>query len=140
MIRWIGAAIAVLLAMQRYPMPRTNPPVETEIPASDAVREVLRRSCYDCHSNETKWPWYAHVAPTKFFVVDHVEEGRRHMNFSTWNAFGAKKRAKRLREIMEEIDEAEMPLPSYLRLHADAKLSSKEKDLLRIWSEGPVAR
>jgi len=140
MIRWIGAAIATALAMQLYPMPRTNPPIETEIPAPDAVREVLNRSCYDCHSNETNWPWYAHVAPFKFFVVHHVEEARRHMNFTTWNAFSAKKRAKRLREIMEEIDEAEMPLPSYLRLHPDAKLSAKDKDLLRVWSEGLLAR
>jgi len=140
MIRWIGAAIAVVLAMQLYPMPRTNPPIETEAPAPDAVREILQRACYDCHSNETNWPWYAHVAPFKFFVVHHVEEGRRHMNFTTWNAFSAKKRAKRLREIMEEVDEAEMPLPSYLRLHPDAKLSAMDKELLRIWSEGRLAR
>ena len=140
MIRWIGAAIAVVLAMQLYPMPRTNPPIETEVPAPDAVREVLQRACYDCHSNETNWPWYAHVAPFKFFVVHHVEEGRRHMNFTTWNVFSAKKRAKRLREIMEEVNEAEMPLPSYLRLHPDAKLSAKDKELLRVWSEGPLAR
>jgi hypothetical protein len=62
------------------------------------------------------------------------------MNFSTWNNFGARKRDKRLREIMEEIDEAEMPLPSYLRLHPDAKLTAKDKELLRVWSEGPLAR
>jgi len=140
MIRWIGAAIAVVLALQFYPMPRTNPPIETEVTAPDAVREILQRSCYDCHSNETKWPWYAHVAPVKYFVVHHVEEGRRHMNFSTWNAFGAKKRAKRLREIPEQIDEAEMPLPSYLLLHPEAKLSEQDKELLRIWSEGSLAR
>jgi hypothetical protein len=140
MIRWVGAGIAVVLAMLLYPMPRTNPPVEEEIPAPGAVREILHRSCYDCHSNETRWPWYAHVPPFKFFVVHHVEEARRHMNFSTWNNFSAKKRAKRLREIMEEIDEAEMPLPSYLRLHPDANLGAKDKELLRIWSEGPLAR
>ena len=62
------------------------------------------------------------------------------MNFSTWNAFGAKKRAKRLREIPEQIDEAEMPLPSYLLLHPDAELSERDKELLRIWSEGSLAR
>jgi hypothetical protein len=140
MIRWVGAGIAIVLAMLLYPMPRTNPPVEEEIPAPDAVREVLRRSCYDCHSNETRWPWYAYVPPVKFFVVYDVDEGRRHMNFSTWNNFGAKKRDKRLREIMEEIDEAEMPLPSYLRLHPDAELSADDKELLRIWSEGSLAR
>jgi hypothetical protein len=126
--------------MLLYPMPRTNPPVEDEIPAPAGVREVLQRSCYDCHSNETRWPWYAHVPPIKFFVVHHVEEGRRHMNFSTWNHFSAKKRDKRLREIMEEIDEAEMPLPSYLRLHPDAKLGEQDKELLRVWSEGSLAR
>ena len=140
MIRWVGAAIAIVLAMLLYPMPLTNPPIEEEVLAPDAVRTVLERSCYDCHSNETRWPWYAHVPPIKFFVVHDVEEGRRHMNFSTWNKFGAKKRDKRLREIMEEVDEAEMPLPSYLRLHPDSKLSELDKELLRIWSEGPLAR
>jgi hypothetical protein len=133
-------AIAIVLGMLLYPMPRTNPPVETEVLAPDAVREILHRACYDCHSNETRWPWYAHVPPIKFFVVDHVEEGRRHMNFSTWNRFSAKKRDKRLREVMEEIDENKMPLPSYLRLHPDAELSEMDKELLRIWSEGPLAR
>jgi hypothetical protein len=140
MIRWIGAAIAVVAAMLLYPMPLTNPPIETEVLAPDAVREILHRSCYDCHSNETRWPWYAHVPPIKFFVVPHVDEGRRHMNFSTWNKFSRKKRDKRLREIMEEVDEAKMPLPSYLRLHPGAVLSEMDKELLRIWSEGPLAR
>ncbi len=74
--------VFVLALAQLVPLDRTNPPVDGEAPASGEVREVLRRSCYDCHSHETRWPWYAHVAPVSWWVVHDVHEAREHLNFS----------------------------------------------------------
>lgn len=132
----IGTLLALVLA-QLIPVERTNPPVEEEVPASEEVRAVLRRSCYDCHSNESRWPWYAHVAPISWLVVHDVNEAREHMNFSTWNAYDAKKRRKKLEEVWEEVEEGEMPLWVYLPLHPEARLSDEDESLLRAWAVGP---
>lgn len=132
-------AIAALLLFglaQLVPVERTNPPVEMEIPAGDAVVQILRRSCYDCHSNESRWPWYAYVAPVSWLVVHDVNEAREHLNFSTWNAYKAKKRIKLMREAWEEVEEGDMPLWFYLPLHPDARLSDAEKQRLRAWARG----
>ena len=128
--------VSVFLLAQLVPLDRTNPPVDGEAPASNAVREVLRRSCYDCHSHETRWPWYAHVAPVSWWVVDDVHEAREHLNFSAWNAYDAKKRAKKREEVWEEVEEGEMPLWYYLSLHPNARLGDGERELLRAWAHG----
>lgn len=129
----IGAGVAAL-AIQFVPVDRSNPPVETEAPAPPAVREVLRRACYDCHSNETRWPWYSRVAPVSWLVAHDVTEGRRELNFSTWNRLDAAKQVKALRETWEEVDEGEMPLRIYLPTHPEARLSDSDRALLRAWA------
>jgi len=131
----IAAVVVVLAAAQFVPLSRTNPPVETEVPAPDGVREILRRSCYDCHSNETRWPWYAHVAPISWLVVHDVNHARKHMNFSTWNAYSEKKSAKHFEEIWENVEEGEMPLWYYLPLHPEARLSDADKQAIHAWTE-----
>jgi hypothetical protein len=133
---WIAGLLALGVA-QLIPVERTNPPVREEVPAGEAVRAVLRRSCYDCHSNESRWPWYAHVAPVSWLVVHDVNEAREHMNFSTWDAYDAKERRKHLEEIWEEVEEGEMPLWFYVPLHPEARLGDEEKSLLRSWAVGP---
>jgi len=131
----IGGSI-LLAAAQLVPVERTNPPVEEEVPAPAEVREVLRRACYDCHSNETRWPWYAHVAPVSWMVVHDVKHARKHLNFSTWNAYDAKKRRKKLDELWEEVDEGEMPLWTYRPLHPESRLDASDLRLLRAWAVG----
>jgi len=128
------------LAAQFVPVDRTNPPVETEVPASPEVRAVLRRACYDCHSNETVWPWYSHVAPASWLVDSDVRGGRRHMNFSTWNRRSPEAQAKALHDAWDEIEGGDMPLWYYLPLHPDARLSDADKALLRAWSRGEGGR
>ena len=132
---FIGAVLVLGLA-QLVPLDRSNPPVESEVPAGPAVREILRRSCYDCHSHESRWPWYAYVAPISWLVVHDVHEAREEMNFSTWNAYDAKERAKKLEEVWEEVDEGEMPLWFYVPLHPEARLSDEDKSALRAWAIG----
>ena len=131
----VGVGLLVFgLAIQLVPVPRDNPPVESEVPATEAVRSILRSSCYDCHSNESRWPWYAHVAPVSWLVAYDVHEAREHMNFSTWARYDAKKQAKHLEEVWEEVEEGEMPLFYYLWFHPDAKLSASDRAALHDWS------
>jgi hypothetical protein len=128
------SVVGVLLAIQLVPIDRSNPPVRGEIEVTEAVSEVLRRSCYDCHSNETQWPWYSYVAPASWILAHHVGEAREELNFSTWSALAEKDRSKMIHEIWEETSKGEMPLRSYLILHRDAKLSDEALATLREWS------
>ena len=91
-VAWVGGALAVVLAgIQLVPVERTNPPVESEVAAPPAARAVLRRACYDCHSHETRGPWYAQVAPISWLVANDVQEGRRELNCSQWQRRDARR-------------------------------------------------
>jgi len=103
------------------------------VPAN--VESILKRSCYDCHSDHTVWPWYSSIAPASWLVGDDVVKGRKKMNFSQWDKMPTAKQEARLNEICEEIKSDEMPLPPYLILHGDAKLSQADKDILCGWVE-----
>ena len=140
MRRWVtrGAAALALafLAIQLVPVERSNPPVEEEVPASPEARAVLRRACYDCHSNEVDWPWYSRVAPASWLVARDVREGREAVNYSTWNRLDAEDRREALAESWEDVEEAEMPPWFYLPLHPEARLSAADRAVLRAWSRG----
>ncbi len=142
--KWAGALLSfALVAIQFVPVERTNPPVESEVPASPEARAVLRRACYDCHSNETVWPWYSRIAPVSWLVADDVHEGREELNFSTWNRRSPKAQAKALHECWEEVEEGEMPLWFYVPLHPEARLSPQDMAVLKSWSQsmgGAVSR
>lgn len=131
-----AAAVAVIfIALQFVPVSgRANPPVEADLEAPAEVKTILRRSCYDCHSHETRWPWYNRVAPASWLVARDVEEGRKHLNFSRWGVISSEARAEKLGEIREEIDEGEMPLWFYVPLHPEAKLSDADKSLIHDWT------
>jgi hypothetical protein len=139
-IRWgfvrrvLLGVVLVLAAIQFVPVNRSNPPGETEIPAPENVRAVLRRACYDCHSNETFWPWYSRVAPVSWLVARDVREGRKELNFSTWNRYETKARSKKLKEAREEVAEGEMPPWFYVAIHRDAVLSAGDVALLNAWA------
>lgn len=131
----VGGVLA-LAAAQAVPVSRENPPIEEEVSAPPAVRAILERACYDCHSHETHWPWYAYVAPVSWLVAYDVSHARKHVNFSTWNRYDAEKRRENLKEAWKEIDEGEMPLWYYLPLHPHAGLSEDDRRLLRSWAVG----
>lgn len=134
--RWTTLALIIALgAIQLVPVDRTNPPVETEVPATAEVRPVLRRGCYGCHSNETVWPWYSRVAPVSWLIAHDVHDGRKEMNLSTWNRYTAKQQIKKLTESWDEIAEGDMPPWYYVPLHPDARLSAHDQALLRAWSQ-----
>ena len=134
----LGAAVA-LLAIQLVPLPRTNPPATAPLAAPPELQAVLDRACMDCHSHATKWPWTAYVAPFSWLVVYDTHEGREHLNLSTWGEKSARKQAKAAHEMWEEVEEGEMPLPPYLWMHPEARLSDADRALLKRWSESFAA-
>jgi hypothetical protein len=136
MVRKLLIALVVLLVIaQVVPFPPAdNPPLGQEVPAPPEVRTILRVSCYDCHSNETIWPWYSHVIPMKWLVRGHVMEGREHLNFSTWDQYTPQRASRRLEDVVDMVQEGEMPLPSYLRLHSDAALSPEDQSRIIEWA------
>ena len=107
-----------------------------EIDAPARVKEILRRSCYDCHSNETVWPWYSYIAPASWLLEDDVAEGRAELNFSEWRGYDEKKKTKKMKEIWEEVKEGEMPQWYYIIMHSDAALSDADKQIIRDWTAG----
>jgi Haem-binding domain len=130
---------AIFIIIQFFQPERSNPPVRAELKAPPAVMAVFRRACYDCHSDETTWPWYSYVNPMGWFVAGHVEEGRRHLNFSQWDLLNGQKVYHAKQEILEQVEEGEMPLKSYLLLHSSAELSTEDRATIVRWvnDEGP---
>lgn len=112
--------------------------VVSEVDAPLEVLSVLRRACYDCHSNETVWPWYSRVAPASWLVARDVNEGREALNYSTWTSYPAEERDEERAETWEEVEEGEMPLGVYLLMHREAKLSDADRTILRSWAAGAV--
>ncbi|MCI0485515.1 MAG: heme-binding domain-containing protein [Blastocatellia bacterium] len=150
-LKWSGIALAVVFMGAQIVRPeKTNPPVDTgrtlqahaEVPPE--VDAILKRACYDCHSNETKWPWYSNVAPASWFVTDHVNHGRKHLNFSDWarvSEHAEKQDAEaKLDEIIEEVKGRNMPLSSYLSLHPEAKLSDEDIKVICDWARAERER
>ena len=132
--RAAAAAIAVAALIQFVPVRRDNPPVRTEVEAPRPVKAILERSCYDCHSHRTRWPWYSHVAPVSWLVAHDVHEGRDEVNFSDWPAFDFEKQDDLLKHIAKQVDRKKMPLPIYLSMHPGARLSEEERRIVVDWA------
>ena len=102
-----------------------NPPLE--------IANLLKNSCYDCHSNNTAYPWFDKIKPVTFWVNHHVEEGKEHLNFSEWGTYSEQQKAHKLEEIIEEVEEKEMPLNVYLLTHGEAEVSKEQFVQLENW-------
>ncbi|WP_343486022.1 heme-binding domain-containing protein [Allomuricauda sp. d1] len=108
---------------------------EAETAPSVEVKQLLETTCYDCHSDNTTYPWYNNVAPVSFWMAHHVEEGKEHLDFSDWANYSAKKKDHKLEELIEEVEEGEMPLKEYTWTHGEAKLTEAQKKLLMDWAQ-----
>lgn len=126
--------LALVLVIQLVPVERSNPPVRTTIDPPDDVERILRRACWDCHSNETEWPWYAYVAPVSWYVADDVHEARDDMNFTEWPAGDPDAARDLVEEIGEQIEDDAMPPDSYRWMHLEARLTPEERQTLIDWS------
>lgn len=125
--------VVLIVGIQFIPVDRTNPPVTKEINAPDEVKAILKKACYDCHSNETNWAWYTKIAPASFLASRDVKEGREHLNFSEWDRYAGKE-SKVKEEIWEEVRDEKMPPWQYRIMHSESKLSDQEKNTLRNWA------
>jgi len=134
----IGIAVLFLL-IQFIRVDKINPPVDPTkdfivmTNAPKEVVEILKQSCYDCHSNETVYPWYFHIAPVSWWAKDHVNDGRKHLNFSVWGDFKEQRKVKKIDECYMEVEEDQMPLSSYTIIHGSAKLTMEQKATLVSW-------
>jgi hypothetical protein len=135
-VKLLWALLMVLLGIQFVPYKITDTAYDlkndfiTVESVPEEIADILHTSCYDCHSAQTKMPWYGSIAPVKWFVIHHVKEGREHVDFSRWSTYSAKEKSHVLDECYEMVGEGEMPLKSYLILHSDAKLNNNEREAL----------
>lgn len=131
----IGGAmvLAAALGIQLVPLERTNPPTRVVADPPADVDSVLRRACWDCHSNRTEWPWYSHVAPVSWYVAGDVRDGREHLNFTEWPDDPGEARDL-IGEIGDQVESGAMPPASYRLMHPEARLDEETRQLLVDWS------
>ena len=111
-----------------------------EMHVPDSIMSILKKSCFDCHSNHTNYPWYAETNPVYWWLNHHITEGKRELNFTEFATYRLKKKDKKLAEIAEQVEEREMPLSSYTLVHTDAKLSEDQIKTLVAWAKAARKR
>lgn len=146
-LKWTIIILFVAFAGIQFVRPNySNPPVSeanrlestTQVP--DDVKQIFARACNDCHTNETRWPWYSNIAPLSWSIVNHVDEGRRHLNFSEWNTYDLRKKTSKLDEVCDEMVDKLMPHDQYLWLHPEAKVSAEDIRRVCEWTEAESER
>lgn len=136
----LTVSIVVFIAIQVRQAERTNPPVDPSLaidrhlPVPADVKAILDRSCRDCHSHETRWPFYAYIAPMSWDLVSHVNHGREEMNLSEWGEYDADAMGDILDAMCRQVRRGNMPLPQYLLIHRSARLSPSDVERLCRWT------
>jgi len=108
--------------------------ISTKYPVPDSVQAILKVACYDCHSNNTRYPWYAEIQPVAWWLNNHIKDGKRGLNFSEFTSYRIKKQFHRLDDINKQVKKNEMPLSSYTLIHTDAKLTEGQKLAIAAWA------
>jgi hypothetical protein len=135
----IVLALAVVFVILQFIRPEKNVGnssthnIAQQFTIPPGVQTILQRSCYNCHSNNTVYPWYEEVEPVGWFLAKHIRDGKRGLNFDEYTTYRLMKQYRRFQDIIDKIEGDEMPLPSYLLIHTDAKLSKSQKDELIQW-------
>jgi hypothetical protein len=135
------AGFAVLIAIQFVRPARTNPATDpsrtlgAHVAMTPEAAAVLDKACRDCHSNDTRWPWYSNLAPVSWFVIDHVNHGRSHFNYSDWAQYKPEEAERLLQNACAMARKETMPLPSYLRVHQNARLTDRDIGALCDWTD-----
>jgi len=138
--RLIIVVIIVLVSIQFIPTKRniSTRLLETDVSKSfnvpREVQEIFKRSCYDCHSNNTVYPWYNKIQPISYLMENHIKEGKKELNFSNFGTYSKRKQKSKLKAIYNQIKDNEMPLWSYTLIHRNAKLFNKDKALIKKWA------
>jgi cytochrome c551/c552 len=135
-------SLAILFAIiQLIPVVRSNPPGASDPDAPAAIAGLLKRACYDCHSNETRWPWYSFIAPASWLVSHHVAEARRRLNFSEWEEYASDPdtASHKLAQIADQVASGKMAPWYYRAMHRDARLNPAERQALIRWAQASSA-
>jgi hypothetical protein len=145
--KWVVIILFAAFVIIQFVRPaRTNPPVEpaktieANLQVSPQVAAIFDRSCKDCHSNKTVWPWYTNVAPVSWLLTSHVNDGRHDMNLSEWGSYDKDKQSHRLRDMCEQVQDGNMPLSTYTPLHPKSKLSAEDVKTICDWANAERAR
>lgn len=139
--KFIIAVLIILVLIQFIPrsLPVNKAPSENDLIRSEVAKgetaQILKTSCYDCHSNTVNYPWYSYIAPVSWLISHDINEGKEHLNFSEWNSMTQNRKECSLSEIKEMIEKDEMPIPLYTLIHTKAKLSKEQKELIIKWTE-----
>jgi hypothetical protein len=126
------------IAIQLVPSGVSNPASKGDISAPPEVEATLRRSCYDCHSNQTRWPWYSHIAPMSWEVARDIEYGRRQVNFSEWDEYYPSTRKRKLQWVGRALQQEDMPPRSYQLIHPSSRLSPEARAQLQHWIDAQI--
>ncbi|MEI8074546.1 MAG: heme-binding domain-containing protein [Bacteroidota bacterium] len=133
----IGLLVILLLLQAYRPAKNDSNKMDNDISVSytvpDDVKQILAKACNDCHSNNTTYPWYSNIQPVRFWLDDHVNEGKRKMNFNEFKTYKIARQYKKLDEVIEQVKEGDMPLESYTLIHKNAILTDTEKQKLYDW-------
>ncbi|SRR5581483_448215 len=133
--------VVIFVGMQAFRPTLSNPPVDeaqtinAKTQMTPQVASILDRSCRDCHTNKTVWPWYTQIAPVSWWLANHVSDGRRDLNMSEWGKLPKDRQDRKLRQMCDEVQDGQMPLSSYLPMHPTAKLSDQDKKILCGWTD-----
>jgi len=141
MFKKVISVFIILFAIAQFFNPQKNE--YTSIPESDfilnekpsqQITSIIKESCYDCHSNNTNYPWYDRITPVNFWLKGHIKGAKEELNFSEWKLYSAKKKVHKLDEFIEVLENNEMPLSSYTLMHSETKLTDDETKLLINWA------
>jgi hypothetical protein len=146
-LKRVVIALAIIFVVAQFVRPSmTNPPVDesrslrAKSQIQPEVYAIMERSCNDCHSNKTSWPWYSQVTPVSWYLVRHVNQGRRELNISDWAGYDNRRATRKLDEICEQVKAGEMPIKSYLLIHPSASLSDADRQAICDWANQERAR
>ncbi len=131
--------ILILAILQFVRIDKTNPVAAPQLDfinianPPEEIKSVLKHGCYDCHSNNTVYPWYANIAPVSFWLKGHIAHAREELNFSTWGELDEDEKNHILEDIIEDVEKAKMPLKSYTWMHQEAKMTEEQKEMFIVW-------
>ena len=148
--KWKKAALIILLIfglIQFIPKPVkntsstiTNNEIEQLYPIPDSVLAILKMACYDCHSNNTNYPWYSNIQPVACYLNKHITEGKAELNFDEFGSYSKRRQQSKLKSMVSQVKDGDMPLTSYKLLHSRARLSKQEKELIINWARSFIER
>lgn len=139
--RYIAIFLLAALVIIQFFRPKKNKQegeavnhITTVFAIPEDVNAILKTACYDCHSNNTRYPWYSNIQPVAWWHADHINEGKKGINFSEYASYNLRKKYHKMEEVIDEIKEGKMPIKSYKRIHKDARLSKEEKNKVIDWA------